>query len=63
MNGTNSGTGSTWSQHSTTVGNTTIHEGQTNGNEWNMTSTAERLGIERSHLYRKLKAYGITAPK
>jgi len=32
-------------------------------NEWNMTRTAERLGIERSHLYRKLKAYGITAPK
>jgi len=41
MNGTNSGTGSTWSQHSTTVGNTTIHEGQTNGNEWNMTSALE----------------------
>jgi two-component system nitrogen regulation response regulator NtrX len=32
-------------------------------NDWNMTRTAERLGIERSHLYRKLKAYGITAPK
>ena len=32
-------------------------------NEWNMTRTAERLGIERSHLYRKLKAYGISAPK
>jgi DNA-binding GntR family transcriptional regulator len=31
--------------------------------EWNMTRTAERLGIERSHLYRKLKAYGISAPK
>jgi two-component system nitrogen regulation response regulator NtrX len=30
---------------------------------WNMTRTAERLGIERSHLYRKLKAYGITAPR
>ena len=27
--------------------------------EWNMTRTAERLGIERSHLYRKIKAYGI----
>ena len=25
----------------------------------NMTRTAERLGIERSHLYRKIKAYGI----
>jgi two-component system nitrogen regulation response regulator NtrX len=32
-------------------------------NEWNITRTAERLGIERSHLYRKLKAYGIAAPK
>jgi len=32
-------------------------------NEWNMTRTAERLGIERSHLYRKIKAYGITSPR
>jgi two-component system nitrogen regulation response regulator NtrX len=31
--------------------------------DWNMTRTAERLGIERSHLYRKLKAYGIVPPK
>ena len=31
--------------------------------DWNMTRTSERLGIERSHLYRKLKAYGITPPK
>src|SRR5512132_1455249 len=31
--------------------------------EWNMTRTAEKLGIERSHLYRKLKVYGITPPK
>jgi two-component system nitrogen regulation response regulator NtrX len=31
--------------------------------DWNMTRTAERLGIERSHLYRKVKAYKITAPK
>ncbi len=31
--------------------------------DWNMTRTAERLGIERSHLYRKLKAYRITPPK
>jgi len=28
-----------------------------------MTRTAERLGIERSHLYRKLKTYSITPPK
>jgi two-component system nitrogen regulation response regulator NtrX len=32
-------------------------------NDWNMTRTAERLGIERSHLYRKIKAYGITPPR
>jgi len=31
--------------------------------DWNMTRTSERLGIERSHLYRKLKAYGVTPPK
>jgi two-component system nitrogen regulation response regulator NtrX len=31
--------------------------------DWNMTRTAEKLGIERSHLYRKLKIYGITPPK
>jgi two-component system nitrogen regulation response regulator NtrX len=31
-------------------------------NDWNMTRTAERLGIERSHLYRKIKAYGIVPP-
>ncbi|HET8577242.1 MAG TPA: sigma-54 dependent transcriptional regulator [Methylomirabilota bacterium] len=31
--------------------------------DWNMTRTAEKLGIERSHLYRKLKAYSITPPK
>ena len=31
--------------------------------EWNMTRTAERLGIERSHLYRKIRTYNITPPK
>ena len=31
--------------------------------DWNMTRTAERLGIERSHLYRKLKTYRIVPPK
>jgi two-component system, NtrC family, nitrogen regulation response regulator NtrX len=31
--------------------------------EGNVTRTAEKLGIERSHLYRKLKSYGITPPK
>jgi len=33
------------------------------GHDWNMTRTAERLGIERSHLYRKIKSYGITPPR
>jgi two-component system, NtrC family, nitrogen regulation response regulator NtrX len=33
------------------------------GHEGNVTRTAEKLGIERSHLYRKLKSYGITPPK
>jgi len=32
-------------------------------NEWNMTRTAERLGIERSHLYRKIKGYSIIPPR
>jgi two-component system nitrogen regulation response regulator NtrX len=31
--------------------------------DWNMTRTAERLGIERSHLYRKVKGYGIAPPR
>ncbi len=31
--------------------------------DWNMTRTAERLGIERSHLYRKVRAYRITPPR
>ena len=37
--------------------------GELRAHEWNMTRTAEKLGIERSHLYRKLKTYGITPPK
>ncbi len=32
-------------------------------NDWNVARASERLGIERSHLYRKIKAYGISAPK
>ena len=32
-------------------------------NDLNVTRTADRLGIERSHLYRKLKAYNINPPK
>ncbi len=37
--------------------------GELRSNDWNMTHTAARLGIERSHLYRKIKAYSITPPK
>jgi hypothetical protein len=37
MSGFNAQTGSTWSQHSMTLGNTTYHNGITNGNSWNMT--------------------------
>jgi DNA-binding NtrC family response regulator len=29
---------------------------------WRMTKTAEALGLERSHLYKKLKALGIDKP-
>jgi DNA-binding NtrC family response regulator len=31
-------------------------------NRWQMTRTARELGLERSHLYRKLKALGIRPP-
>jgi DNA-binding NtrC family response regulator len=31
-------------------------------NRWKMTKTAEELGLERSHLYKKLKALGIEKP-
>jgi two-component system nitrogen regulation response regulator NtrX len=30
---------------------------------WNMTQTATALGLERSHLYRKMKSLGIAAPE
>jgi two-component system nitrogen regulation response regulator NtrX len=30
-------------------------------NQWNMTHTAQALGLERSHLYRKMKTLGIAA--
>ncbi len=43
MQGYNSRTGSTWSQNSTTMGNTTIHNGySSDGGNWNMTQ--QRLG-------------------
>lgn len=32
-------------------------------NNWNMTKTAEVIGIERSNLYKKIKSLGITLPK
>ncbi len=31
-------------------------------NRWRMTKTADELGLERSHLYKKLKALGIEKP-
>ena len=31
-------------------------------NRWHMARTARELGLERSHLYKKLKALGITPP-
>jgi two-component system nitrogen regulation response regulator NtrX len=32
-------------------------------NNWNVTRTAELLGIERSNLHRKIKSYGIDVPR
>lgn len=32
-------------------------------NNWNMTKTAELIGIERSNLYKKIKSFGIPQPK
>ena len=29
--------------------------------DWNISKTAHALGIERSHLHRKIKSYGILA--
>ena len=40
MQGSNGNTGSSWSQRSTTIGNTTYHSGTaSNGNSWNGSST------------------------
>jgi transcriptional regulator of acetoin/glycerol metabolism len=30
---------------------------------WRMTAAAAALGLERSHLYKKLKALGISKPE
>jgi DNA-binding NtrC family response regulator len=40
----------------------TIVLGALERNRWQMTKTARELGLERSHLYRKLKALGIRPP-
>lgn len=32
-------------------------------NSWNMTKTAETIGVERSNLYKKIKSLGIALPK
>ncbi|MCD6217493.1 sigma-54-dependent Fis family transcriptional regulator, partial [bacterium] len=31
-------------------------------NSWNVTQTAKELGLERSHLYKKMKGLGIQKP-
>jgi hypothetical protein len=43
VQGFNSGTGSSWNQRSTTIGNTTFHNGTSaSGNSWN--GTTQRIG-------------------
>ena len=37
--------------------------GELRAHEWNITRTSEALGIGRVNLWRKLKAYGIAAPR
>jgi two-component system nitrogen regulation response regulator NtrX len=32
-------------------------------NAWNISQTSRVLGLERSHLYRKMKSYGISKDK
>jgi two-component system nitrogen regulation response regulator NtrX len=32
-------------------------------NNWNISKTAELIGIERSNLHRKIKAYSIETPE
>jgi transcriptional regulator of acetoin/glycerol metabolism len=31
-------------------------------NHWHISRVARILGLERSHLYKKMKKYGITRP-
>jgi two-component system nitrogen regulation response regulator NtrX len=33
------------------------------GHQWRMTEVAQQLGLERSHLYKKMKSLGITKPE
>jgi hypothetical protein len=47
MNGYNANTGSTWSQNSQTLGNTTFHSGHSNGNSWN--GTTQNIGNMQIH--------------
>jgi len=49
MNGYNAETGSTWSQNSMTLGNSTYHRGVTNGEPWNETET--RYGNGHRSIY------------
>jgi DNA-binding NtrC family response regulator len=37
--------------------------GELRARDWNITRTAEALGIGRVNLWRKLKAYGIAVPR
>jgi DNA-binding NtrC family response regulator len=34
-------------------------ETKLNENEWNIKRTAENLGMQRSHLYKKIEKYGL----
>jgi len=56
--------------HGTENPNATLHEARSayerefilrklEENQWNMTKTAAAVGLERTHLYRKMKSLGI----
>jgi two-component system nitrogen regulation response regulator NtrX len=34
-----------------------------NENQWNISKTAEAIGIERSHLHKKLRTWGVDMKK
>ena len=59
------------SEYAVVTENATLHEARAayerefilrklEENQWNMTRTAQALGLERSHLYRKMKSLGIS---